>query len=261
MVTSDHQDRTCICALCLVLLSLLVGPARSRAQVGSAGTLAPSPLSLDDQLSPHPPSMFSISGLVSGRTYTILYAGGLAAALLWNVGDPQQVSRDLNNSRIEPLMDPGNIYGSGWVTGGGSLAVLATGTLSGSRGLKALGEDLCKSYLLSGALAGLIKLSVNRRRPLGGPYSFPSGHATSAFATVPVLAQHLGWWGGAPALGLATATALGRLEDSRHYVSDVIFGAALGLAVGEVVAHQRGERNLLEKIAITPDGVGVALQF
>jgi membrane-associated phospholipid phosphatase len=259
MVTADHLGRFSSAALGLALLGLLVGPVQATPQTGPAPT--PAGPSREEQSTSTAPSFFSISGFISGRTYTILYIGGLATALLWDVGDPQQVSRDLNNSFLEPLMDPGNFYGSGWVTGGGSLVLLATGTVSGSRPLTTLGEDLCKSFLLGGALSGLIKLSVDRRRPLGGHLSFPSGHTTSAFATVPVLAQHLGWYGALPALGLATATALGRLEDKRHYVSDVVFGAALGLAVGDLVARQRGERNILQTITITPSGVGLALQF
>ena len=60
--------------------------------------------------------------------------------------------------------------------------------------------------------------------------SFPSGHATSVFAVAAVFATYyprLRW----PLYGLAAAIALGRVYLERHYLSDIIAGAALGLTV------------------------------
>lgn len=48
-----------------------------------------------------------------------------------------------------------------------------------------------------------MKVAVNRPRPSGGPYSFPSGHTTSAFITAGVVQKHFGPYAGYPAFALA----------------------------------------------------------
>ena len=86
-----------------------------------------------------------------------------------------------------------------------------------------------------------IKLSVGRERPDGGRFSFPSGHTSSTFATAAVLHRYYGWRVGIPAYGFATFIGGSRLQENRHYPSDVIFGAAIGLVAGRTVTIGRGE--------------------
>jgi len=64
--------------------------------------------------------------------------------------------------------------------------------------------------------------------------SFPSGHASSAFLAATLLTD------GAPALapawyGLATVVAVSRVHVNIHHPSDVVAGAALGVALGLVI--------------------------
>ena len=54
------------------------------------------------------------------------------------------------------------------------------------------------------------------------------------FATATVVQRRWGWRGGLPAYLLATYVGATRLQDV-HYLSDVAFGAALGIATGFVV--------------------------
>ena len=68
--------------------------------------------------------------------------------------------------------------------------------------------------------------------------SFPSGHATSVFAVAAVFAAYyprLRW----PLYGLAAAIALGRVYLERHYVSDIVAGAALGLVFAAYLYRKR----------------------
>jgi membrane-associated phospholipid phosphatase len=93
------------------------------------------------------------------------------------------------------------------------------------------------------ALNYAIKLLVRRPRPvleglppLGGApssLSFPSAHATSAFAVATAMTRVEPL--GALAFLLAAALALGRPYLGMHYPSDVLAGAVLGAALGLIV--------------------------
>jgi undecaprenyl-diphosphatase len=96
---------------------------------------------------------------------------------------------------------------------------------------------------LLAALVMVIKFIVRRRRPEGewggiyrstDPHSFPSGHAARAFL-IAVLATGLGPSWLAVVLWLwAPLVALARVAMGVHYVSDVVAGAALGVAAASV---------------------------
>jgi len=89
----------------------------------------------------------------------------------------------------------------------------------------------------------VIKLIVKRPRPvleglpaLGGApssLSFPSAHATSAFAVATAMTRVEPL--GALAFVLAITLALGRPYLGMHYPSDVLAGAVLGVALGLIV--------------------------
>ncbi len=101
-----------------------------------------------------------------------------------------------------------------------------------------------------------VKLLVGRRRPrlrglpplAGAPssLSFPSAHATSSFAAATAFGRveprtRL------PLYGLASAICATRPYLGLHYPSDVLAGAALGLAIGGLVPGV-GERSLEERL-------------
>jgi membrane-associated phospholipid phosphatase len=73
------------------------------------------------------------------------------------------------------------------------------------------------------------------RRPSSS--SFPSGHASSAFVAASVLTA----WGGkrsAPVwFGIASVVALSRCYVRIHHASDVVGGAVVGLALGQIATH------------------------
>ena len=75
----------------------------------------------------------------------------------------------------------------------------------------------------------IFKQATRRSRPEGTGYSFPSGHTTVTFASATVLQRHFGWKVGLPAYAVASYVAASRVEMKRHYLSDVAFGAALGI--------------------------------
>jgi undecaprenyl-diphosphatase len=107
-----------------------------------------------------------------------------------------------------------------------------------------------EAWLICGALGPVaialnyaVKAIVKRPRPaleglppLGGApssLSFPSAHATSAFAVATAMTRVDPL--GALAFALAFALALGRPYLGMHYPSDVLAGAVLGIVLGLIV--------------------------
>jgi hypothetical protein len=61
-----------------------------------------------------------------------------------------------------------------------------------------------------------------------------------------------------PTYTVATYVALSRLADNRHFLSDVVFGSALGMASGRTITRHGREYWSVQPM-IVPHGVGLAL--
>src|SRR5262249_11822308 len=81
----------------------------------------------------------------------------------------------------------------------------------------------------------------------GARRSYPSGHATNAFAIAAALSEELG--GATPwiAYPIATGAAWSRVNDEAHWVSDVVMGAALGIVAGRLVVSAGPPGGWLER--------------
>lgn len=128
--------------------------------------------------------------------------------------------------------------GHGLTQVGGSLALFVAGRLTHQPAAAELGAHLMRAHAVSGAMTHAIKVSVRRLRPDGGRYSFPSGHTSAAFATATVLQRDLGWKAGMTAYLVASYIGASRAAANKHYVSDVVVGAALGVVSGRAVTKR-----------------------
>ena len=142
-----------------------------------------------------------------------------------------------------------------------SVAVLgAAGTYGwiadDDRGVNVMVDGLEASVIASGILSPLLKYTVGRARPnqteqdsdtfdpFSGAASFPSGHTTQAFTVAAVLAFSFDDQPvvGGLAFALASGVGLSRINDNKHYASDVVAGAILGTWVGYEVVHYNRRR-------------------
>lgn len=198
--------------------------------------------------------------LVPRGPLALLLAGGLATAMSWKAENADRTAAVLDNSWLDGFSDFGDFYGDGVTLGIATLGMLLLGHTTGNGRLSAAGVDMTRSLLASGAVVWGLKFGVNRTRPSGGSYSFPSGHTAAAFAVAPVFEKHFGWKVGVPAYALGVVTAAARMEDHRHYLSDVLFGAAIGVAAGRwAVSNQKIK--FLDHLVFSKRRLGVSLDF
>lgn len=92
---------------------------------------------------------------------------------------------------------------------------------------------LVKGELFMLSTVSLLKSRTGQLRPDGSDHqSFPSGHTAQAFATATFLAMEykdrLPWMPYA-AYGLASSVGMMRMANNRHYISDVLLGAGIGI--------------------------------
>ena len=123
-------------------------------------------------------------------------------------------------------------------------------------------QHAMRAQLLSQIYVQGIKYTAQRERPDGSNnQSFPSGHSASAFATASVLQRQYGWKVGVPAMVLAGYVATARVHDNKHYLSDVIFGASMGIAAEHTVSLHSGRYTWDVVPTGGPDRVGVMVSL
>lgn len=83
-----------------------------------------------------------------------------------------------------------------------------------------------RAYLVTYGL----KYGVDAERPNGAGQSFPSGHTALSFTGAAFINKHYGWKPGIPAFLAASYVGWSRVHSDNHYWSDVIAGAAVGIA-------------------------------
>lgn len=183
-------------------------------------------------------------------TWVILAIGGAAAAMA-HPADDNVNARLAGSQTASRFFAPGKYIGATYTQAGAAIGLYVIGRYAlphadgdpRTNKVSHLGFDLLRSVIVSQALTQGIKRTVRRNRPTGECCAFPSGHASVSFATAAVLERHLGYRGAWPTFVVATYVAMSRLHDNRHFLSDVVFGSALGIASGWTVVGRHGRSN------------------
>lgn len=136
--------------------------------------------------------------------------------------------------------------------------LIAKNSKSVSTGLLSL-----ESFLLASVIVRIPKTLAGRDRPdvaddqfqFKGPFqgnSFPSGHTTAVFSVASVIATQYRdtKWVPVAAYSVASLVGLSRIYDNKHWLSDVVAGAAIGTLVGNLVSHRSSD----SKLTVVPIG-------
>lgn len=199
-------------------------------------------------------------------TWTILGIGA-AAALATHPADDDVTQHLAGSDTADDVFVLGKWVGSSGVQVGTAVGLWAVGRYvvaaasgeSRTNKYSEIGFDLIRAHVVSQAVVRGMKSSIRRDRPTGECCSFPSGHSATAFAAASVLERHFGYRASWPALIGATYVAASRLIDNRHFLSDVMFGAAVGTASGWTVVGTRGRTRLAVQPVPVRGGVMIAM--
>lgn len=160
------------------------------------------------------------------QTATYLWAGGLASLLLVRPLD-SQLKKDWGQHTVLPA-EQSNI-GDRYISFGFNIAF----ALSQLWWDQENGISHVRGLIYTTGITHALKVTTQRRRPDDSdPFSFPSGHTSAAFSTATSLTYAYGWKAAFPAYGLAILSGLSRIADDKHWASDVVAGAFLGIIWG-----------------------------
>ena len=194
--------------------------------------------------------------------------GGVVAATAVAMTVDEPVSKDLFNFRNQHLwvrtVSPiATQFGQFYVPYGIAAFSCLDGLAFGNDERIDTGLLEAQAMLHSGIVVQVLKHLFGRSRPFvdngtsiwygprtffkryagGGfsPYdSFPSGHTITAFSLAQVIAERESPWIGTVAYTCAGLCGVSRITQHDHWLSDVVMGGALGVAIGhfEVAAHE-----------------------
>lgn len=139
-----------------------------------------------------------------------------------------------------------------------------------------------ESFVLASAITYTIKHATHRHRPSSGdPYniwdgpgfesehlSFPSGHGSTSFAIMTVIASQYDDNIAIPIIcySVATLTSLSRIHDHKHWASDVFMGSVVGFVTAHTILNRfrpEGDEklNFLPKIEDNQFCLGILYTF
>lgn len=175
-----------------------------------------------------------------------IVAGAVGIASIADRGTDHWV-QDHRSTRSDDLARAFRHGGQPELTVGVPAALFLAGAIGHRPALERRGERVLASVIVAGLTTGAIKEVTGRLRPsdtrdqyVFRPFTradaFPSGHATMAFALATSLSEEIHRpWATALLYAGASGTAWSRLNDHRHWLSDVLAGAAVGITAGKMM--------------------------
>lgn len=205
------------------------------------------------------------SHLVSRQV--MIVAGLLFAGAVMGDQEFQEETQEGRDGLTNSAARMGNTFGDWRFIVPALTTVYVAGDIAGSSGVKRTAVQAAASAVLATAIAGGLKYAAGRTRPyaartsfdfhpFSGASSFPSGHTAVAFALATAVAdQTRDGWSDYVLYGAATLTALSRINDNKHWASDVLVGGLVGHLSARWVTRR------MAPLEVTPAGLSVHLRF
>jgi membrane-associated phospholipid phosphatase len=205
------------------------------------------------------------SPLISRKTAAV--AGLLFGAALLGDRGFREEAQEHRGSATNTVARFGNSLGDFRIVVPALSAGYLAGELGGSRDLKRVMLHAGAAAALAMGISSGLKYTIGRTRPsfagdpdqlrpFSGANSFPSGHTAVAFAIATSIAEETDdSWSDVALYSAATLTAMARVNDDRHWTSDVLFGALIGHFSAKWVSKQMGP------VRVMPGAVTVNIVF
>jgi len=217
--------------------------------------------------------VLSLIGANSNRTSarTAALAGGLVLASFITDKSVRSFIQGNRGKYGDRIASVGNRFGEPRLIVPLLGAAFLAGKLAGDEGVAGTSVKLAGAMGIAGGISLLVKFTVGRARPTNSRHevdwfepfnrsdlfsSFPSGHTAVAFALASTLAHQVhGKWARRLFYAGAATTAFARINNDKHWISDVTGGALVGHFAGKLVTSKR------VRITPRPDGVALTVAF
>lgn len=184
--------------------------------------------------------LYNFMGVVTPGNYRILAAGAVLTAPSFLLDD--EVDDYFTRHPHDNWGKIGKNIGGTLAVAGITVGFFSVGRVARGDRFRATTYDLSQAIVINFTYTMALKYIVGRDRPDHSNHqSFPSGHASNAFAGASVIAHHYGDALGIPAYVVATYIAGSRLASHKHFLSDVVAGSVFGYGVGRQV-YRRNSR-------------------
>ncbi len=173
--------------------------------------------------------------------------GGVSALMLLD-SPVQRFSRHNSGPGAGNVAGVVRRFGQPEVYGTVTVGLVATGLIAGRPKITRAGGRLAASLAVAGLTAQVGKYAFGRSRPnqsldaggyapFSGQVAMPSGHSAVAFALATSLADDIHRpWATVGLYGMATAVAWSRINDNRHWLTDVAAGALVGITSAKLAS-------------------------
>jgi len=149
-------------------------------------------------------------------------------------------NRIQNYAQQDGLLNPkvsrfGDMYGGAWSAWLLPVSVILTSKVNNESNKEMLKKlDLTVSALVANGVTTIVlKELINRERPNGtDKRSMPSGHTSHSFTVAAIANELYGREVGIAAYLLAGLVGVSRINDNKHYLTDVLIAAGLGTIIG-----------------------------
>jgi membrane-associated phospholipid phosphatase len=198
-----------------------------------------------------------LAGMMAATDGTARFAD--SAVYAWMTTHPNAFVMRLLGPTRENWKLPLYEFGSGQYLLPLAGTLYTAGRLSKDASLRDAGLGCAAGHLSSAGLREVIYLSVSRPRPRVSPtdpdeFSFPgrkswddhsflSGHIANSMACAAFLSYRFHLGAAEPLMfAYVAAIGFGRVADGRHWASDMLAGAFLGIAIGKALADRQAAR-------------------